>query len=283
MDAMNNTAGYDDTALDSAWDAEESGFEAADEAQTPEADQPVGEQQPADQPAAPDTSTDPAKQDGNQTADQPELFEIMYRGQKEQLTREQLITMAQKGRDYDTVRQERDQLRQYRSEADPALELVKGYASRNGMSVPDYLDFCRKQELMRGGMTEQDAAAKLGMEKERAELDARQAEIRAMEEQQTSALRKSQEAAQARQKDIEAFYRTYPGVDPKTIPQEVWDAVRNGGTLTNAYTMYENRRLAAELAAERQNRANQARSPGSLGGSSGPELDEIDRLWAEED
>ena len=37
MDNMNTTAGFDDATLDAAWGAED-GFDAADEAQTPEAD-----------------------------------------------------------------------------------------------------------------------------------------------------------------------------------------------------------------------------------------------------
>lgn len=192
--------------------------------------------------------------------------------------------MAQKGWDYDTVRQERDQLRQYRQEADPALELLKGYAQRSGMNLGDYLDYCRRQELMAGGMNEQDAAQKVTMEKERAELDRQRSELDAVKAQQESAARKAQEMAQARQRDIEAFYRAYPNVDPKSIPQEVWGEVNGGETLTNAYTRYENRRLQAELAAERQNRENRAKAPGSLGGNPGDdEASLISRYWDEAD
>lgn len=268
MEAMSNEAMEAD--INSEWDGVETTAQSAQESQA--------EGRPAEEPAAQQPSEPPADQP---TA--PELFTLKNRDETRQVNRDELIAMAQKGWDYDTVRAERDQLRQYRKEADPALEVIKGYAQRNNMSVGEYLDFCRKQELMRQGMTEQDAQTKLSMEKERAELDARQAEVRAKEEQQTSALRKAQEAAQARQKDIETFYKIYPGVDPKSIAQEVWDAVKNGDNLTNAYTMYENKRLTAELAAERQNKANQARTPGSLGGNSGAEMDEIDRLWSEDD
>ena len=284
MDAtMNTTAGFDDAALDSAWADEGSGWEAADEAQIPEADQPEGGQQPADQPAATETDTDPAQQEAAAPADQPELFDIMYRGQKEQLTREQMITMAQKGRDYDTVRAERDQLRQYRSEADPALELVKGYAQRNGMTVPEYLDYCRTQELMRGGMDEGAATQTLQFEKRKAELDAQQAQIDAQQAQQNSALQKARQQQEERRRDMDAFLKAYPGVKAESIPKEVWAKVAGGDSLVNAYTMHENQRLQAELAAERQNKENRQRTPGSLGANSGAEMDEIDRLWADDD
>ena len=96
-------------------------------------------------------------------------------------------------------------------------------------------------------------------------------------------LSRAMEAQQARQRDIQSFYAAYPGVDPKSIPQEVWAEVQAGQTLTNAYTMHENKRLQAEIAAMKQNEKNKAKSPGSLGGNSGKEMDEIDRLWAEDD
>lgn len=253
-----------DAVLDNAWgDEDGAGFGGETEGQDGTTNTAEG-QSAADQPK----ETEPAV---------PELFTLKNRDETRQVSRDEMIALAQKGWDYDTVRAERDQLRQYRQEADPALAVIQSYARRNGMDVPQYLDFCRKQELMRGGMTEQDAAVKLGMEKERAALDARQAEI------QASAQRQAQEAAQARRRDIELFCRTYPGVDPKTISREVWEAVKGGDTLTNAFTKHENRRLTAELAAEQQNRANRLRTPGALGANSGAEWDEMDRLWSEDD
>lgn len=283
MDEMNNTAGYDDTALDSAWDSEDDGFEAADEAQAPEADQPVGEQQPADQPAAPETDTDPAQQEGAQPADQPELFTIRYRGQEEQLTREQLITMAQKGRDYDAVRTERDSLKAQQDANAGAVDLVKGYAQRMGMEVPQYLDWVRTQELMRSGLNEQQAAQTIQMEKRQADLNAQEARINAQKAQQDTLLQQTRARQEARQKDFDAFLKAYPGVDPKSIPKEVWDNVGAGVPLVAAYTMHENSRLKAENAALQQNKTNQQRTPGSLGANSGAELDEYDRWWNEDD
>lgn len=229
----------------------------ADQPGEPPADQPAGDGQDAQAPDA---------QGGQAQADQPELFTLRNREEVRQVTREEITALAQKGWDYDTVRQERDQLRQYRQEAGPALELVKSYAQRNHMSVPEYLDYCRKQELMSGGMSEQGAAERLTLEKERSDLDRQRSELDERQRQQDNQRRQAEEQAQARQRDIQAFYRAYPGVDPKTIPQAVWDAVREGQSLTNAYTMHENRRLQAELVAERQNKHNSAASPGSLGG-----------------
>ena len=274
MDETMQTAEVSQEQIDAAWD--DGGNADQQDIQQPQTQQDANE-----------TDTGPEGENPGQRqqepADQPELFTVKNREETRQVTRDELISMAQKGWDYDKVRQERDQLRQYRQEADPALELVKSYAQRNNMSVSDYLDFCRKHELMASGMNQQEAEQKLRFEKERAELDRRQAELNAMQQQQDSAKQQAAQQAEARKRDIQAFYQAYPGVDPKSIPQEVWAAVQAGQTLTNAYTMHENKRLQAEIAAMKQNEKNRAASPGSLGGNSGKEMDEIDRLWAEDD
>lgn len=264
MDEIMETMEVTDDQVTAAWDDAEP------------ADQPEEEA-----PAPDEASREPGAEE--EPADQPELFTIKNRDETRSVTRDEIISMAQKGWDYDHVREERDQLRQYRQQADPALDLVKAYAQRNNMSVPEYLDFCRKHELMAGGMNQQDAEQTVRFEKERAELDRQRSELRAFQEYQNSIRQRAAQQQQARQKDIESFYQAYPKVDPKSIPPEVWAEVKAGHTLTDAYTRHENRRLQAELAALKQNQKNKAQTPGSLGGTSGKEMDEIDRIWAEDD
>ena len=237
--------------IDAAW-AEDDG--PGTETGAPEqADQSDSAQQQAadQQPAAPEAEEPAEAQKGaeepkEQPADQSELFTLQYRGEQIQVTRDEVITLAQKGRDYDTVRQERDQLRQYRQEADPALSLVKSYAQRNGLSVEQYIDTVRKQELLIAAQTQ-----------------ARQA---------------------ARKQGMVDFLRAYPDVKAQDIPREVWDRVARGESLTAAYTMHRNQQLEAELAAERQNKQNQGRTTGSLSAQrEGAGQSEIDKWWYEDD
>lgn len=200
---------------------------------------------------------------------QQELFTIKNRDETRQVTRDELVSMAQKGWDYDKIRQERDQLRQYRQNADPALQVVERYARRSGMSVGDYLDYVRRQERISDGRNEH-----VQMEKERASLDA---------QRRNALLQRVRQARQERQKDFGNFLSRYRGVDPKAIPRTVWERVAKGESLVTAYTEHENKRLQAEIAAMKQNHKNRAQATGSLGGTSGKEMDEIDRIWAEED
>lgn len=283
MDELNITAGYDDAALDAAWGAEDD-FVIADEAHTPVADQPEGEQQPADQPTATETNTDPAQPEGEQQpADQPMMIDIVYRGQNERLTVEQARPLIQKGRDYDTVRAERDTLKAQHEANAQAVALVADYAKRMGMDVPQYLNWVKTQELMKQGMSEQQAAQTVQMDQRKADLDAQEARIKAAQTQRDSILQQARARQEAQQKDFAAFLQAYPGVDPKSIPKEVWEKVGGGIPLTTAYTMHENARLQAENAALQQNKNNQQRTPGSLGANSGAEKDEFDRYWDEDD
>ena len=94
-------------------------------------------------------------------------------------------------------------------------------------------------------------------------------------------LTRARERAQAQ--DLQRFMQAFPGVKGESIPQEVWTQVAHGVPLVSAYTMYENHQLKMQLDAERQNNINRSRTTGRLGANSGMELDELDRMWSEED
>lgn len=222
MDEMNETM---DAVLESVWEDDSA---------------PAAREEPAQE------ETDPS----------PELFTLKNRDEKRQVTREELVAMAQKGWDYDTVRAERDQLRQYRQETGPTMDLIRAEAQRSGMTVPAYLDHCRQQDLARSAPG--DPAPQSNALIQRIKQN-------------------------ARRQDMERFVRTYPTVRADSIPKEVWGQVARGVPLVSAYAMHENQQLKVQLAAERQNKANRQRTPGALGANSGVELDELDRMWAEDD
>ena len=81
---------------------------------------------------------------------------------------------------------------------------------------------------------------------------------------------------------MDAFLAAYPGVKGEDIPGEVWARVAAGESLVSAYTMHRNQKLEADLAAERQNKENAARSTGSRS-TAGQETARslIDRAWDE--
>lgn len=258
---------------------------------TVEADDGRMERKPEADPqpeAAPPAKEAPAAREEQEEkpaeADPPELFTLKNRDETRQVTREELVSMAQKGWDYDTVRQERDQLRQYRQEADPALTLVRSYAQRNGLSVEQYIDLVRKQELIAQGINEQTADAQIRVEKQQATLQAQAAEAEAARQRQKAAEERARQQSEARKQGMLDFLRAYPSIKPADIPKEVWERVAQGESLVSAYTMHRNRQLEAELAAERQNRQNQQNTTGPLNSPrEGDTRSEIDKWWYEDD
>jgi hypothetical protein len=73
-----------------------------------------------------------------------------------------------------------------------------------------------------------------------------------------------QAAAAKRQTEIREFLAEYgTDIDPKAIPQEVWQSVAGGKTLLAAYQAWELHRLRLESRAAQKNTENMTRSAGS--------------------
>lgn len=219
-----------ETALDSAWNEDAPAADAAGQEQARAADAPSADGSDSEDGGGSPEAGESRPGDGD------ELFTLKNRGETRQVTRQELIAMAQKGWDYDSVRQERDQLRQYRQ----AVEQVR--ATIGESRTP-------------GGAPAAPGAENL---------------IRRVR-------------AGARRQDMERFMQAYPTVKAEEIPREVWGQVAKGVPLVSAYAMHENQRLRAQLKAQQQDQLNRARTPGALGRSIGGELDEIDRMWTQDD
>ncbi len=70
------------------------------------------------------------------------------------------------------------------------------------------------------------------------------------------------------EREVEEFVQAFPGVTK--VPQEVWNGVRDGKSLTNAYRDWQGKRLSEEnrqlreaLKAKEKNAANRDKSVGS--------------------
>lgn len=245
---------------------------------------PVVEETPAESEEAPAEAApaEPAETPAEPVAEpvqEAELFTLKNRDETRQVGKDELIAMAQKGWDYDTVRSERDQLRAYRDETESAMSIVKAFAERSGLSVQEYLDYCRKQELMSSGINEATADAQVALERKQAVLDS---QLQKQKEEQDAKAREQAEAdkkAEARRADMQQFMSIYPEVKAESIPKEVWTQVHSGVPLATAYTMYQNRTLQAELQAERQNKAAREKSTGSMTTAGDKSVDVYDEGW----
>lgn len=221
-------------------------------------------------PGTPEAGAPEGSEPPQQEEPKEELYDLTDdAGTTRQVKRDELTQLAQRGMQYDRMsmqmsglKQERDELAQYRQTNDSTLTEIKQLADMAGVDVPTYLTALQENILVSKGM--ERAQAKLWVQRQREQAQ-QQAAAEAQRRQQQDAVRQRQEA------DIQEFVSRYQSVDPKTIPQSVWDAVRKGDTLVNAYGRYEvqqlreeNQRLQQQLATKEQNANNRSKAVGSM-------------------
>lgn len=175
----------------------------------------------------------------------------------------EMVTLAQKGLDYDRIRGKYD-------EAKPVIEMFGEFARAAGMSIPDYVRSVRTEAKRAGGMSEEEARRAVDLEEREASIHAQEAQ----QQEQQAARRAEQERIN---RDLVEFQRAFPDAydnakkDPKSIPDSVWAEVKNGLSLTAAYSRYavEQARASVKTAQEtvktvQQAHKNAQRSTGSM-------------------
>ena len=233
--------------------------------ETEETSQEQGSAQGEDEQAHEDTAAD--EQPG---AEEP-MFDLKYNKETKQYTRQQVTELAQKGLNYDHVTEQRDRLQQenadlakFRDENSAILDTLRAAAEASGKSVPEYLTSIRTNLLVAQGISPETARERILRE------DAEQ-RLHSQQKAEEAEANSKRDAEQRQKDDIARFQKKYKDVDPKTIPQEVWEAVRGGELLTDAYGDYQRRELERQLreaneklAIRAKNESNRQKSLGSL-------------------
>lgn len=236
-----------------------------DPTETEETSQEQGSAQGEDEQAHEDTAAD------EQTGTEEPMFDLKYNKETKQYTRQQVTELAQKGLNYDHVTEQRDRLQQeiadltkFRDENSAILDTLRAAAEASGKSVPEYLTSIRTNLLVAQGISPETARERILRE------DAEQ-RLHSKQKAEEAAASSKRDAEQRQKEDIARFQKKYKDVDPKTIPQEVWEAVRGGELLTDAYGDYQRRELERQLreaneklAIRAKNESNRQKSLGSL-------------------
>lgn len=249
------------------------------EAEPSEADQQTegkGEEQQEETPAA---EEEPAEQ----------TFDLKFLGETKTVSKDEVITLAQKGLNHDRVMQERDNLKADlerlggMSLLQECKEFLEELAAESKMTVSDLMDSTRAEVLAKKEGI--DTASALRQIK----LDRREKAIEAKKSQEEAEKKQAEEAEKQRRNQFLQFSKEYPEVDPKDIPKEVWDKFNEGVSLSAAYSTYENKKLRDEVKswkdkaeAAEQNYKNQQRSTGSqstAGVGTATKKDPIDLDW----
>lgn len=233
--------------------------------ETEETTQEQESTQGEDEQAHEDTAAD------EQPGTEEPMFDLKYNKETKQYTRQQVTELAQKGLNYDHVTEQRDRLQQevadltkFRDENSAILDTLRAAAEASGKSVPEYLTSIRTNLLVAQGISPETARERILRE------DAEQ-RLHSQQKAEEAAASSRRDAEQRQKDDIARFQKKYKDVDPKTIPQEVWEAVRGGELLTDAYGDYQRRELERQLrdaneklAIRAKNESNRQKSLGSL-------------------
>ena len=233
--------------------------------ETEETSQEQGSAQGEDEQANEGTAAD------EQPGTEEPMFDLKYNKETKQYTRQQVTELAQKGLNYDHVTEQRDRLQQeiadltkFRDENSAILDTLRAAAEASGKSVQEYLTSIRTNLLVAQGISPETARERILRE------DAEQ-RLHSKQKAEEAAASSKRDAEQRQKDDIARFQKKYKDVDPKTIPQEVWEAVRGGELLTDAYGDYQRRELERQLreaneklAIRAKNESNRQKSLGSL-------------------
>lgn len=213
-----------------------------------EADEAVEEAwNAADQPR--ETGGETEEIEGKPTVAQAEDgMELKYMGELRRVGREEAVTLAQKGMDYERIRAERDELRSFRMSAAPAAELVDALAVQSGMSTEDYLEHCRR-------------------------------ELPSVFAGETGQSREETVRTQRKEREVSDFLSDFPNVKPEEIPGEVWEQVAAGKSLSLAYSLHRSKSMERELSAKAQDQRNRQRTAGTLSRSAPSQSGDLISMW----
>ena len=234
----------------------------------------------------------PGENEGQQAQTDGQLFELKHLGETKNVNRDEVVTLAQKGMDYDRVTEKNTQLENQVSEQKQQLaqlteheNALQELAKQSGTTVEELVE-----NMLIAVTKSKYGIDDDGMALERVKLDR---ERRALDQERAALATKNQEQEQQaanekwRGECFDAFAKAYPDVDPASIPNGVWEAFNRGETLVSAYARERNKALEAEIARMKseqetrdRNAANAARSTGSQSSAGKTGSDEaFDALW----
>ena len=270
--AFNDTDGYQtDTDEDAITGAEEQPEEEAEAA----ADK-CGESNEDD--GAGTEETAPSGEDGgNDTGDQKETFTLRVNKEDKTVNREEVISLAQKGYDYDRVKgqltESRQTIQQLQAQVDKSsalMESLEMVSKDTGTPVEELIEQLHISFRMKKGESEAEARANIRALKA-------ETQISAMKEKATQQTAPAEDSVARAEREVAEFKKRFPGVElTEELCKQLSKDVSSGNSISDAYQKLLNEQKDAQIAelkrqieAEKQNNRNRAASPGSQNDSGG--------------
>lgn len=221
-----------------------------------------------------------AVEESDSATDAEQMFTIKVNKESRQVNLEEMTTLAQKGADYDRVKEQAAQLRQANTDLQAkldgmtphqeVLDILSIVADKGGVSLEQLAESLYINFRKSAGASEDVAREELKSARLEKELNAYKAKQTQQQAQETD--------NEARvQKELEDFQAEYPDVNlTEELVDKLLPDIKNGMRLAAAYRKYEKIQDAAKIAelerklsAKAQNDKNKRRSPGSQQDSGG--------------
>lgn len=215
--------------------------------------------------------------DAPEESDKPDAeqtFTIKVNKEERTVGLAEMTALAQKGADYDRVKERAQQtIQELKTQLDgqkDVMEIMTTLAEKTGTPLNELAEMLYVSYRKGEGRTETEAKLELQNARLQKGLDA----VNAEKDKQKEAEESSQSRAQ---REVDEFRRSYPEVEfTDELVSKLTPDVQAGMTLLGAYQKYVTAQkeariaeLERQLAAEKKNRENRSNSPGSQKDSGG--------------
>ena len=216
--------------------------------------------------------------DEGENPDQGESFLLKHLGEERKVSRDEVVQLAQKGLDYDRIREKWDSVKDDVPRLRSYEKFLAELASSRGGDIEALMDETMTQILINRAKAKGEELNPSAAAAQAVRMRMQNGWAPAAEETEAGAKGNlgadggnvGRPAVDANEM-VNRFLAEYPTVRAENIPKEVWDEVnRNGGDLVKAYRGFENKRLAEEnkrlkkdLEDAKQQQKNKERSTGS--------------------
>lgn len=254
---------------------QETGAQAEEQADTKQENTVTDEEaEKPDEGTGEDTGGEVDAPEGSDKPDAEQTFTIKVNKEERTVGLAEMTALAQKGADYDRVKERAQQtIQDLKTQLDgqkDVMEIMTTLAEKTGTPLNELAEMLYVSYRKGEGHTETEAKLELQNARLQKGLDA----VNAEKDKQKEAEESSQSRAQ---REVDEFRRSYPEVEfTDELVSKLTPDVQAGMTLLSAYQKYEAAQkeariaeLERQLAAEKKNQENRSSSPGSQKDSGG--------------
>lgn len=289
-DEVDDVAAADDGQVNDVDDSEDP--DNTEESEEEDAD---ADQQEADDAEGGDADAEAkGESEGDKGTPDQDEFVLKHLGEERKVSRDEVVQLAQKGLDYDRIRERWDSVKNDIPKLRSYEKFLAELASSRGGNIEALMDETMTQILVNRAKAKGEELSASAAAAQAVRMRMENGNTRGYDDEATEPGVSGTEGEAGGKPDanemVNRFLAEYPTVRAESIPKEVWDEVnRNGGDLLQAYRGYENKKLAEEnkrlqkeLESAKQQQKNKARSTGSTKSvGSAATIDPFDSGWDE--